>query len=87
MIELANSINDLGFSTSKIRTSLWCALQISNVNYKQVISSGINSSLIVNESIFNTTLKTNEFIKKTFQINTDLVDAENKTDEKVGNSQ
>jgi len=87
VIELANSINDLGFSTSKIRTSLWCALQISNVNYKQVISSGINSSLIVNESIFNTTLKTNEFIKKTFQINTDLVDAENKTDEKVGNSQ
>jgi hypothetical protein len=53
---------------------MWCALQISNVNYKQVMGGNMNgSSIIVNESIFNTTFKTNEFIKKTFQIKTDLV--------------
>ena len=83
MIELANFINDLCFSTSKARTSLWCALQISNVNYKQVMSGSMNSSLIVNESIFNTTIKTNEFIKKTFQIKTDLIDVEKSNGEKV----
>lgn len=68
---LASSINHLSILTSKTRTALWCALQISNVNYKQQII--LNDKSVVNESLFNTLDKTNEFMKKTFEIKTDLL--------------
>lgn len=72
LIELANSIKDLSISTSKARTYLWCSLQISNVNYKQPIGGLSSGGFTVNESIFNNAFKTNEFIKLTFEIKTDL---------------
>ena len=70
MVELANSINELTVLTSKTRTLLWCALQISNVNYKQPVM--VNGNLSSNESLLNNLTNTKEFIKKTFQIQTDL---------------
>lgn len=63
VIILANSINELSLLTSKVRTSLWCALQISNVNY----------NLEPGDSWFDNVSKTREFIDKTFEIKTDLV--------------
>lgn len=60
---LASSIHELSMLTSKMRTSLWCALQISNVNY----------NLKPGDSLFNSAEKTKEFIEKTFEIKTDLV--------------
>lgn len=76
VILLANAINELATVTGKVRTTLWCAIQISNVNYKQtatVLNSSAQQQQKLEESVFQSDRKTNNFIKKIFQIKTDLV--------------
>jgi hypothetical protein len=81
---LASSINQLSILTSKTRTALWCALQISNVNYKQQMV--LSDKSVVNESLFNTIDKTNEFMRKTFEIKTDLLGNNNCDKQDLENS-
>ena len=73
MIILANAIKELSILTRKARTSLWCAFQISNVNYKNPVI--LLKDLRQNESLFNSLSKTKEFVQKTFQIKTDLFES------------
>jgi hypothetical protein len=79
---LANSINELSGLTRKARSSLWCAIQISNVNYKQsaatlVIGDVKSAASVANsasDSLFDTVDKTRQFVQTTFEIKTDLLD-------------
>lgn len=74
VILLASAINELATVTSKIRTTLWCAIQISNINYKQTtVLNYSTQQQKAEESIFQSDRTTNDFIKKIFQIKTDLV--------------
>ncbi|CAF0915250.1 unnamed protein product [Brachionus calyciflorus] len=63
IIILASSINELSLLTRKLRTSLWCAMQISNLHFN--LHSG--------ENVFDNVSKTRDFIDKNFEIKTDLV--------------
>ena len=66
IIGLANAINELVSMTSKIRTAIWCAIQISNVNYKQSIP------LKNDQFVLQSQASTNNFIEQTFKLKTDL---------------
>lgn len=70
--------------TSRARTSLWCAVQISNVNYNQsgIIKDNLQSS--ERESMFDTIPKTQDFIEKTFEIKTDLIEYMKNTSKLIG---
>lgn len=72
VIILANSINELEILTSKMRTTLWCAMQISNVNYKNLPVVASPVSKLTDKNQFSNTKNSNDFVKKTFQIKTDL---------------
>jgi hypothetical protein len=77
VITLANSINELSGLTRKARSSLWCAVQISNVNYKQsaeLITDKKSANANASESLFDTVEKTRQFVQSTFEIKTDLLD-------------
>jgi len=72
VIVLANAINNLALQTSKVRTALWCALQISSVNYKQSLVALHQDQNLLNETQSENKMKTKDFLKKSFQLETDL---------------
>lgn len=63
VISLANAIKALCLVTKKNRTSLWCAFNILNMY----------SSLHIDESLFDTLTKVQDFVQNTFEIKTDLI--------------
>lgn len=73
VIILASSIHELSSWTKRARTSLWCAIQISNVNYKQDEIGSSGQAGVTSESLFDSLEKTHQFINKTFDIKTDLI--------------
>ncbi len=72
VIVLANAINNLAHQTSKVRTTLWCALQISSVNYKQPLVDSHQDQNLLNETQSENKMKTKDLMKKPFQLETDL---------------
>jgi hypothetical protein len=76
VLSLIVAINDLSLSTARVRTTLWCCLQISNVNLKETITQ-IDQTLvrkIDKKAPFSSLEAAYHFVKESLVIKTDLND-------------